>query len=72
MAAVFPEPVFNVLCRVVSVLLRHLTVIDWRTLLTRMGGWVSNIPDKVNILNLRQYELRKRNSLHFSFCQGEL
>ena len=54
MAAVFPEPVFNVLCRVVSVLLRHLTAIDWRTLLTRMGGWVSNIPDKDNILILRQ------------------
>ena len=59
MAAVLPEPVFNVLCRMVSVLLRHLTAIEWRTLLTRMGGWVSNIPDKVNILILRQYELWK-------------
>lgn len=39
--SIVPDWVFNILCGVVSVLMKHLSSIGWRTVLETIGGWVS-------------------------------
>jgi len=41
--AILPEFVFNLLCEVTSVLLKHLHAIGWSTVIAAVGGWVRDI-----------------------------
>ena len=42
--ALGPMQVFSILCEVISAILAHLVNIQWRNVVSRIGGWVRRLP----------------------------